>query len=304
MEVLGLGRNKFVDKFPRWLGNLPNLQVLILQSNKLHGSIPTSETKFPFPKLRVLDMSNNFFSGPLPKKYFTRFEAMMNVNEIDFHLDNYMITEGFLKDYYDSLTMVIKGSPIEMEQIVTIFTAIDLSSNKFEGEIPKSIGGLNSIRGLNLSHNSLTGHIPKSFGKQFDTFSNDSYINNLALCGPSLSNTCGDPKASQPPPPLTFEEEDSEPVSGFGWEVILLGYGFGRVVALVMGYLMFSFGKPLWLVKKVESVGNRNGKRYCGGGMKLLSVSDKSFWHIYEVDLMGDGNRDSTTIVRSFTLRV
>ncbi|KAG5564390.1 hypothetical protein RHGRI_000549 [Rhododendron griersonianum] len=45
---------------------------------------------------------------------------------------------------------------MEMEQILTIFAAIDLSSNKFEGEIPEIIGGLNSIRGLNLSHNHLT----------------------------------------------------------------------------------------------------------------------------------------------------
>ncbi|XP_058182190.1 receptor-like protein 6 [Rhododendron vialii] len=306
LKVLDLGRNNFYEEFPHWLGNLPNLHVLILQSNKFHGSIVTSTTKFPFPALRVLDMSNNRFTGPLPIKYFKSFKAMMNVDEENYHLKYMESNYGDLQTYFDSLTMVIKGSTIEMEQILTIFTAIDLSRNKFQGEIPEIIGGLNSIRGLNLSHNSLTGHIPKLLanmtklewldlssneltgeipqqltnlislgtlnlsqnrltgpiprGKQFDTFSNDSYFNNSALCGPPLSNTCGDPKATQPPP-LTFEEEDSEHVSGFGWEVILPGYGFGLVVGLVMGYLMFSFGKPQWLVKMVESVGNRNGKR-------------------------------------------
>ncbi|XP_058216441.1 receptor-like protein 9DC3 [Rhododendron vialii] len=293
LEVLDLGRNKFFDEFPHWLGNLPYLHVLILQSNKFHGSIVTSTTKFPFPMLRVLDMANNNFTGPLPIKYFKSFKAMMNVDE---HFDlEYMGTGS----YYDSLTIVIKGSTIDMEQILTVFTAVDLSSNKFDGEIPEIIGRLNSIRGLNLSHNSLTGHIPKSLGnltklewldlssnkltgeiprqltnltflgtlnlsqnrltgpiprgKQFDTFSNGSYINNSALCGPPLSNTCGDPKAAQPPP-SRFEEEDSDPLSGIGWEVVLPGYGFGLVVGLVMGYLMFSFGKPHWLVKVVEGV--------------------------------------------------
>ncbi|XP_058216158.1 receptor-like protein 43 [Rhododendron vialii] len=280
LEVLSLRRNKFVGKFPHW-------------------------TTIPFPLLRVLDMSNNIFSGTLPKKYFTKFEAMMNVDDVDFRL-NYMINTGaFHRDYYDSLTMVIKGSTMEMEKILTIFSAVDLSRNKFGGEIPEVIGAVNLIRGLNLSHNSLTGYIPKSLGnltelewldlspnklirvipqqltnlnflgtlnlsqnrltgpiprgKQFDAFPNDSYINNSALGGPPLSNTFGIPR--QQPPPLTFEEEYSESVSVFCWEVILPGYGSGLVIGLVVGYLMFSFGKPQWLVKMVEDVGNRNGKR-------------------------------------------
>ncbi|XP_058216564.1 receptor-like protein Cf-9 [Rhododendron vialii] len=270
LEVLDLGRNNFFEEFPHWLGNLPNLHVLILQSNKFHGSIVTSTTEFPFPMLRVLDMANNNFTGPLPIKYFKSFKAMRNVDE---HFDLEYMGNDSLR-YYDSLTIVIKGSTIEMKKILKVFTAIDLSRNKIQGEIPEIIGGLNSIRGLNLSHNSLTSHIPKSLGnltklewldlssnkltgeiprqltnltflgtlnlsqnrlagpiprgKQFETFSNDSYINNSALFGPPLSNTCGDPKPTQPPP-STFEEEDSEPVSGFGWEVILPGYGFGLV---------------------------------------------------------------------------
>ncbi|KAG5561422.1 hypothetical protein RHGRI_004455 [Rhododendron griersonianum] len=105
---------------------------------------------------------------------------------------------------------------------------------------------------------SMAGLGPIPRGKQFDTFSNDSYVNNLALCGLPLSNTCGDSKATQPPP-STSGKEDSE--RGFSWEIILPGYGFGLVIGLVMGYLMFSFGKPQWLVKMVEDVGNRNGKR-------------------------------------------
>ncbi|KAF7154472.1 hypothetical protein RHSIM_Rhsim01G0065900 [Rhododendron simsii] len=70
LEVLDLGRNNFFEEFPHWLGNLPSLHVSILQSNKFHGSIVTvtSTTKFPVPMLRVLDMENNNFTGPLPIK--------------------------------------------------------------------------------------------------------------------------------------------------------------------------------------------------------------------------------------------
>ncbi|GLU15459.1 hypothetical protein SLE2022_319470 [Rubroshorea leprosula] len=45
-----------------------------------------------------------------------------------------------------------------------MLTSIDLSNNKFEGEIPDVIGRLCSLKGLNLSHNKLNGHIPQAMG--------------------------------------------------------------------------------------------------------------------------------------------
>ncbi|KAL7207694.1 hypothetical protein ACSBR1_029611 [Camellia fascicularis] len=307
LQVLDLGHNKFSDKFPYWLENLTRLQVLILRSNKFHGPIPNSKFKFPFPNLRVMDLSNNYFTGPLPRKYFKNLNAMMNVDEASFALKYLgMPSYSTLAYYYnDCLTIVIKGSIIEMVKVLTIFTVIDLSKNNFEGQIPQIIGKLNSIRGLNLSHNSLTGHIPASLanltmlewldlssnkltgkipqqlrnlkslevlnlsqnqligpipqGNQFDTFLNGSYINNLALCGSPLLNACN-PRTTQPLP-LMFQREDNT-LSGFNWEVILPGYICGLVWGLVMGYFMFSRGKPQWLVRIIEGERNKSGKRF------------------------------------------
>ncbi|CAL5374721.1 unnamed protein product [Camellia sinensis] len=164
LQVLDLGRNKFSHKFPYWLENLTSLQVLILRSNKFHGPIPNSKFKFPFPKLRIMDLSNNYFTGPLPRKYFKNLNAMMNVHEASFELNYLGMFGNSSSAYYynDCLIIVIKGSTTEMVKVLTIFIAIDLSKNNFEGQIPQIIGKLNSIRGLNLSHNSLTGHIPAS----------------------------------------------------------------------------------------------------------------------------------------------
>ncbi|XP_058216262.1 receptor-like protein 9DC3 [Rhododendron vialii] len=237
-------------------------------------------------------MANNHFTGPLPMKYFRSFKAMMNV---DLHFDDlYMQNDGLVKPYYYSATIVFKGMPLEFKRIVKTFTIIDLSRNRFQGEIPGIISGLNSIQGLKLSYNSLTGHIPKSHGdltmlecldlssnkltreipqhlvnlegyipsgRQFVVFENNSYINNLALCGPPLSNSCSDSGPPEPPPSLFQQEEDSQFASGLDWEVILPGYGFGLVFGVVMGYLMFSFRKPQRFVKMIEGVGNRRGKR-------------------------------------------
>lgn len=48
--------------------------------------------------------------------------------------------------------------------ITSIFTTIDFSSNSLLGEIPRLIGKLKSIKGLNFSHNKLAGSIPLYLG--------------------------------------------------------------------------------------------------------------------------------------------
>ena len=67
--------------------------------------------------------------------------------------------------YKDSVSLVIKGQDIELERISTIMTTIDLSSNHFEGVIPKTLKDLSSLWLLNLSHNNLIGHIPMELGQ-------------------------------------------------------------------------------------------------------------------------------------------
>ncbi|XP_031276003.1 receptor-like protein 7 [Pistacia vera] len=160
LEVLDLGNNKIIDSFPYWLGDLPKLQVLVLRFNSFYG-FEWGSSKFngSFPMLRILDLSHNNFGGHLPTRLFENLKGMANLDEAKRKL-NYM---G--EDYYqDSVAIVVKGFEIQLEKIVTTFTAIDLSNNSFHGEIPNSIGKLHSLRLLNLSQNSLTGHIPLSLG--------------------------------------------------------------------------------------------------------------------------------------------
>ena len=53
---------------------------------------------------------------------------------------------------------------------------------------------------------------------------------------------------------MTSQQEDNnlQSLGIFDWGVIMSGYGCGLVFGLVMGYLMFSAGKPQWLVKMIE----------------------------------------------------
>ena len=158
LEVLDLGNNKINDTFPHWLGALPKLQVLVLRSNHFHGHIGFSKIKSPFMSLRIIDLAHNEFEGDVPEMYLRSLKAIMNIDEGN-------VTRRYMGDNYyeDSTVVTIKGLEMEFVKILNTFTTIDLSNNKFQGEIPECIGNLNSLRGLNLSHNDLRGHIPLSF---------------------------------------------------------------------------------------------------------------------------------------------
>ncbi|KAL7224449.1 hypothetical protein ACSBR1_025827 [Camellia fascicularis] len=174
LEVLDFGNNNINDTFPYWLETLPELQVLVFQSNKFHGPMGSSKTQLPFRKLRILDLSHNEFSGFLPTTYFKHFKAMRIINE--------SVGLRYMgKSYYhDSVTIMIKGLEIELPRILTIFTTIDLSHNKFSGEIPNVIGKLYALRLLNLSHNNLVGNIPSSLGNLCSLESLDLSSNQLS----------------------------------------------------------------------------------------------------------------------------
>lgn len=60
------------------------------------------------------------------------------------------------------MTVSSKGTARYYQKIPDILIVIGLSSNKFYGEIPESIGDLKGLQGLNLSKNDLTGPIPAS----------------------------------------------------------------------------------------------------------------------------------------------
>ncbi|XP_052883479.1 receptor-like protein 9DC1 [Gossypium arboreum] len=198
--------------------------------------------------------------------------------------------------YSYSVGIVVKGQDITLNKIFVMWAIIDLSNNKFDGEIPKVIGKLRSLKGLNLSHNNLSGYIPSSIGsltslewldlssnklvgriprellnltalstlnlsmneligciphgKQFNTFGNTSYEGNKGLHGFPLSSDCNNNEL--PPPSNLLEEDGSKSKIGFGWKVVLLGYGCGVVLGLGVGYVVFQTGKPKWIVSLGE----------------------------------------------------
>ncbi|XP_027941372.1 receptor-like protein 54 [Vigna unguiculata] len=291
LVVLNLGNNQIEDTFPHWLQTLPDLKILILRANKLHGPIAT---KYGFPSLNIFDISSNNFSGPIPEYYIQSFESMKSVvqDEGVGLPQPYMQWEYNFVTFYPPTTVTTKCTSVPFKKIPINFVSIDLSGNKFEGEIPKVIGELQALTGLNLSHNRLSGPIPQSMGnltilesldlssnmltgripaeflnmkflevvnlsynhlvgeiprgKQFDSFSNDSYKGNLGLCGDPLTMKCGQKRDEDPPLSQSLWREEK---FGFGWKAVAIGYGCGTVFGVGIGSFMFFMGQPKSLVR-------------------------------------------------------
>ncbi|GLT40511.1 hypothetical protein SLA2020_146400 [Shorea laevis] len=172
LEFLDLGRNKIKDTFPSWLGALSELRILILHSNKFYGTISMKvpETDFLFPKLRIIDLSNNGFVGTLPIDFFARWNAITdldgkNATYLDAYNHHFMVNLIIIPYQFPySMTITNKGEKMEYAKILEVFSAMDLSSNKFEGEILEIVGNLKGLQLLNLSNNILVGPIPTTLG--------------------------------------------------------------------------------------------------------------------------------------------
>ncbi|XP_023896500.2 receptor-like protein 33 [Quercus suber] len=269
LHVLAIRSNKFQGRIgnPKTKSPFPNLRILDISNNEFNGPLPIKYFKY-------LKAMTNVEEGKVALQYMgeTHYQDSLNVTmkglniklvriqtvftTIDFSNNNFRGEMpkiiGRLKSLkglnfsHNNLTGYI---PLSFGNLNNL-EWLDLSFNKLIGEIPKQLVDIPWLAVLKLSHNQLIGHIPS--GKQFDTFDNDSYIENLGLCGLPLSRTCNSLEAKKSPP-LTLQQEDNlEPEYGFGWQAVSMGYGCGVIFGMLMGYLMFKIGKPQWIVRMVK----------------------------------------------------
>ncbi|KAE9452960.1 hypothetical protein C3L33_15134, partial [Rhododendron williamsianum] len=178
LQCLVLKNNRIEDTFPSWLGDLPKLELLSLESNKFHGAIGGPRNNSMFPKLRIIDLSCNGFSGNLPTEYIRNWNGMKMINKekltymhanpkLQYHPSASQLALYFVEVYlYDySMRVVSKGTDRLYERIQSALVVVDLSNNTFIGDIPESFGSLSGLQLLNISNNKLTGIIPSSLAK-------------------------------------------------------------------------------------------------------------------------------------------
>ncbi|XP_015883663.2 receptor-like protein 7 [Ziziphus jujuba] len=186
LEGIVVSNNQLRDVFPSWLGSLPELKILTLQQNEFYGIIGKPENYLEFPKLQVIDISFNSFTGELPSHYIFSWNAMKNINPKPFTYLNVMFNYTVSKidwaqvEIRHPITITSKGAKRYYGAVQDIFTFIDMSSNRFEGEISELFGNLEGLYSLNLSNNMLTGCIPSSLGNLTVLESLDLSQNNLS----------------------------------------------------------------------------------------------------------------------------
>ncbi|CAD6239777.1 unnamed protein product [Miscanthus lutarioriparius] len=170
LDIMDLSYNYFGGPVPSCLIERGSLTVLKLRENRLHGVLPKNIGEGC--KLETIDLNGNrieAWAGTLPNlRVLVLRSNQLNGTIRDLHSVNekHYYKHPVPKDemYQDIFTTTYKNFDFTLTKIQTALKVIDFSDNTFNGSIPKSIGRLVSLHGLNMSHNNFTGQIPSQLG--------------------------------------------------------------------------------------------------------------------------------------------
>ncbi|XP_059070435.1 LRR receptor-like serine/threonine-protein kinase EFR [Cryptomeria japonica] len=139
LNKLWIDDNQLTGYLPEELAT--NLSLLVLNGNKITGSIPSLIANLT--NLGDLYLSYNLLTGRIPSslRSLGKLQRLL--------LDNNKL-EGNI--------------PSEIGEIKSL-GELSLSHNMFSGEIPNTIGRLLELTHLVLNHNQLSGKVPSSLGK-------------------------------------------------------------------------------------------------------------------------------------------
>ncbi|KAJ9130955.1 hypothetical protein P3X46_033919 [Hevea brasiliensis] len=177
LETLDLSMNAFNCFMPSWIGeNLSSLKVLSIPQQLCY-----------LASLRILNLANNMMTGTIPACFGNFTAIAMPENK---GLWDYYPRVPFEEDgYSENVLVYVKGIEREYTSTLRFLYSIDLSGNKFAGNIPKELMTLSGLQNLHLSENKLGGHIPWNIGKLKSLESLDLSKNDLFGSIPSsISN--------------------------------------------------------------------------------------------------------------------
>ncbi|KAJ4838298.1 hypothetical protein Tsubulata_027844 [Turnera subulata] len=152
LELAGMGLG---GRLPSTISKFgPNLKYLLLQENRIFGSIPIELAHLS--QLTLLNLTSNFLNGMIPGEISRLFR----------------LEQLFLS--HNNFT-----GPIPTFGTLSHLGLLDLSDNQLSGEIPSSLGNLVHIRFIFLNNNLLSGTIPPALGNCTDLSKLDLSHNRL-----------------------------------------------------------------------------------------------------------------------------
>ncbi|KAK3031262.1 hypothetical protein RJ639_035562 [Escallonia herrerae] len=180
LRVLRLSHNNLHGNFPDSIVNCSLLEELNMSSTYLAGTLPNFS---PMISLRLLDLSYNFLSGEFPMSVtnLTNLEVL-NFNENGgFNL--WQLPENIsrlTKLKVMVLTTCMLRGPIPASiGNMTSLVDLELTGNFLVGQIPPELGLLKNLRQLELYYNQLVGRIPEELGNLTELIDLDMSVNKL-----------------------------------------------------------------------------------------------------------------------------
>ncbi|XP_058765954.1 cuscuta receptor 1-like, partial [Vicia villosa] len=179
--------------------NFPNLVYLNISINAIHGSIPHE-----LSHIDTLDLSNNQFSGELPRNLTMGISSLIISNNnlhgpipstLSMYFPNTLLLDGnhfsgslpsnFLNSSYvqnlDISNNNFVGKLPSPFQTYIGLIELSLSNNHFEGSIPSELTNIITLTYLDLSQNNLSGCVPSFLS---DSLSFIHLSNNKLSCLP------------------------------------------------------------------------------------------------------------------------
>ncbi|GMP35779.1 hypothetical protein CsSME_00008104 [Camellia sinensis var. sinensis] len=166
LNKLLLDNNKIFGSIPTGIGNLVKLQQIELWENQFTGNIPTDIGKLQ--ELQIFRLSNNKFSGNIPS-------SLGNLS-----LLSKLGLSG--NNFYGRIPSSLGKCQILEE--------LNLERNNFSGTITREVMSISSLLHLNLSQNHLTGFLPVEIGNLKNLEVLDVSDNMLSGEIPSRIGTC------------------------------------------------------------------------------------------------------------------
>ncbi|KAD3067816.1 hypothetical protein R6Q59_018250 [Mikania micrantha] len=180
---LTLMLNQLSGELPAGIGRLPNLQDIRVFTNNLSG--PVSPDFGRYSDLKIFDISENNFSGKVPENVCYRgllkgFEVFDN--NLSGNIPNSIGNCSSLKSFQvygnqfsgsipDGLwkvsrleRMIIRDNLFSGElppELGPILSNLDISNNRFSGQIPTGVSSWTNLRIFKASYNLLDGVIPQ-----------------------------------------------------------------------------------------------------------------------------------------------
>jgi hypothetical protein len=178
---LFLNNNQLTGAIPEELGELGNLEALLLRNNQLNGDIPAALGDLG--ELTSLDLGFNQLSGSIPPELgnLSRLSGLsVWSNQLSGPIPPELGNLGNLVELNLEMNQLNGSIPPELGNLANVVN-LTLFQNQLTGPIPGELGNLSSVKYLDLSYNQLTGSVPAELGSLGTLYA--FYLNSNQLSG-------------------------------------------------------------------------------------------------------------------------